>query len=82
MLTDGVLRGEVNGVCVEKLQEGSVDGVGELADLYHLLLILRPLGAKHGPEMLTPTRNKRPYLRCIHIWLGMEKKKNAVIDLS
>lgn len=44
---DGVLRWKVNSVCVEKLQEGSVDGVRELADLYHVLLILRPLGAKH-----------------------------------
>lgn len=51
---DGVLRWKVNSVCVEKLQEGSVDGVGELADLYDVLLILGPLGAKHGPEMLTP----------------------------
>lgn len=63
VLTDGVLRWKVNSVCVEKLQEGSVDGVRELADLYDLLLILRPLGAKHGPEMLTPTWNKRPFSR-------------------
>lgn len=47
VLTDGVLRWKVNSVCVEKLQEGSVDGVRELADLYHVLLILCPLGAKH-----------------------------------
>lgn len=73
VLTDGVLRWKVNGVCVEKLQEGSVDGVGELADLYHLLLILRPLGAKHGPEMLTPTRNKRPHLHCIYGWVWKKK---------
>lgn len=54
MLTNGVLRRKVNSVSVEKLQEGSVDRVGELADLYHLLLILRPLGAEHGSEMLAP----------------------------
>lgn len=59
VLTDGVLRWKVNSVCVEKLQEGSVDGVRELADLYHVLLILCPLGAKHWAEMLTPTRNKQ-----------------------
>lgn len=59
MLTDGVLRGKVDSVCVEKLQEGTVDGVRELANLYHVLLILSPLGAKHRAEMLTPTRSKQ-----------------------
>ena len=44
MLTDGVLWGKVDSVCVEKLQEGTVDGVRELANLYHVLLILSPLG--------------------------------------
>lgn len=51
---NGILRRQVNSVRVEKLQEGSVDGVRELADLYDVLLILRPLGAKHGAEMFTP----------------------------
>lgn len=64
-LTDGILRRKVNSVCVEKLQEGSVDGVRELVDLDHLLLILRPLGAKHGPEMFAPAPNKNHYLYCM-----------------
>lgn len=66
VLTNGVFRWKVNSVCVEKLQEGPVDRVRELADLDHLLLVLCPLGAKHGPEMFTPTPNKRPLsIRCV-----------------
>lgn len=53
-LTDGVLRRQVDSVGVEELQEGSVDRVGELADLDHVLLVLGPLGAKHGTEVLAP----------------------------
>lgn len=40
MLTNSILRWQVNGVCVEELQEGFVDGVGELPDFDYLLLIL------------------------------------------
>lgn len=59
-LTNGVLRREVYGVCVEELEEGPVDRVRELVDLYHVLLIFRPLGAEHGPEMFTPAPKKPP----------------------
>lgn len=58
MLTDGVLGWEVHSVCIEELEEGPVDGVRELVDLDHVLLIFRPLGAKHGPEMFTPAPKK------------------------
>lgn len=58
ILTNGILRRKVNSVRVKKLQEGPVDGIRELANLYHFLLILRPLGAKHWTEMLAPSRDK------------------------
>lgn len=84
MLTDGILRRKVNSVCVEKLEEGSVDGVRELVDLDHLLLILRPLGAKHGPEMFTPAPNKNHYLYCAVCRAGYQAygKSNAINNLA
>lgn len=53
-LTDGVLGRQVDRVGVEEMQEGSVDRVGELANLDHVLLVLSPLRAKHGTEVLAP----------------------------
>lgn len=51
--TNSVLRRQVYGVGVEELQEGAVDGVGELVDLNHLLHVLVPVGLKHGAEVFT-----------------------------
>lgn len=51
---DGVLWGQVYIVSVEELQEGAVDGVGELVDLNHLLHVLCPVGLEHGAEVFTP----------------------------
>lgn len=56
-LTGGVLRQEVHCVCVEELQEGPVDGVGEVLDLDHVLLVLLPLRAEHGAEVFTPAES-------------------------
>lgn len=58
-LTDGVLGQEVHGVGVEEAQEGSVDGVGELLDLDHVLLVLRPPRAEHGAEVFAPAAAHR-----------------------
>lgn len=69
LLTDSILRRKVNGVRVEELEEGSVDGVRELVDLDDLLLILHPLGAKHRPEVFAPAPVQSP------------KKANAVSKL-
>lgn len=53
VLTNGVLWRKIYGVCVEELEEGPVDGVGELIDLNHLFHIFIPVGLKHGSEVFT-----------------------------
>lgn len=63
-LTDGVLWGQVYIVSVEELQEGAVDGVGELVDLNHLLHVLCPVGLEHGAEVFAPDRNNDGHLCC------------------
>lgn len=53
--TYGILRWQINCVCVEVLEKGTVHGVRKLVYLYHLLHVLIPIGLEHGPEVLTPT---------------------------
>lgn len=88
VLTDSILRRKVNGVCVEELEEGSVDGVRELVDLYDLLLILRPLGAKHGPEVFAPAPVKsnavnkvQEVVSCRILQIIVERLQRRIIKL-
>lgn len=55
-LTNSILRRQLHVVCVEELQEGAVDRVGELIYFDHLLHIFIPVGLEHGSEVFTPTQ--------------------------
>ena len=54
-LTDGVFGGQVDGVCVQVLQEGAVHQVGELVNLDGRLIGV----VQQGTEMLAPGRGAR-----------------------
>lgn len=52
-LTNGIFWRKIYSVRVEELEEGPVDGVGELIDLNHLFHIFIPVGLKHGSKVFT-----------------------------
>lgn len=55
-LTDGILRRQLHVICVEELQKGAVDWVGELVYFNHFLHVFIPVGLEHGPEVFTPAQ--------------------------
>lgn len=61
--TYSIFRWQVNSVCVEVLEEGTIHWVRKLVYFYHFFHVLIPVRLEHGSKVLTPKtgQQKLPY---------------------